>query len=235
MAGNARPLRRVLDVLEVAKGSGELRSGEYVAFCPAHDDRNTPNLHVSEAGEAGGVLLHCFAGCAQDEVLAALEERGVSRRDLFPRDGSGGGGESIPSRKRATLQPHPEKSGANEEKRLHEAAQPSATPAQPCTLETYAEARRLPVRFLRELGLSTVSYMGVKAVRMPYLTGDGQEDAVRLRLALEKAEGATTAFGGARDPSPLPTAYGVSKPPESLATSSSSKARATVTPSGTTA
>lgn len=129
MAGNARPLQRVLDVLEVAKGSGELHSGEYVAFCPAHDDRNTPNLHVSEAGEAGGVLLHCFAGCSQDEVLDALEERGVSRRDLFPRDGSGGGGVSIPPRKHATLQPHPEKPRANEEKRLHEAAQPSATPA----------------------------------------------------------------------------------------------------------
>ena len=55
-----------------------------------------------------------------------------------------------------------------------------------CTLEDYAEAKALPVEFLREIGLSTISYLGSKAVRMPYLKEDGTEGAARLRISLEK-------------------------------------------------
>lgn len=92
------PIERVLEVLEVARGPDA--GNEYWAFCPAHDDRYTPNLHVREA-EDGGVLLHCFAGCSQDEVLAALEERGVSRRDLFAPTEPGG----TPTRGRGGVPP----------------------------------------------------------------------------------------------------------------------------------
>jgi hypothetical protein len=41
----------------------------WMARCPAHDDRN-PSLSISEEG--GKVLLHCFAGCAQRSVIDAL-------------------------------------------------------------------------------------------------------------------------------------------------------------------
>jgi hypothetical protein len=186
-----RPLVRVLEQLRVVTGPDG--KGEYLAFCPAHDDRNTPNLRVRET-EDGGVLLHCFAGCSQDGVLAALEERGVPRRDLFAHVRQGHAGEvgergvSLPPGARATLQPRPEKGDDERQKGLQPPVQPSATPVQrACTLEAYAEAAKLPVEFLRELGLSTISYMGKKAVRIPYLTEDGQEDAVRLRVALEKS------------------------------------------------
>ena len=183
-----RPVEIILRELEVA-GDPDAR-GEYLAFCPAHDDRNTPNLHVGEA-EDGGVLLHCFAGCSQDELLAALEDRGVRKRDLFPQGNdngeAGGRGVPLPPKSRATLQPHPEKGDGMRKKGLQDPVQPSATPLQPCTLEAYAEAKKLPVEYLRELGLSTVGYMGKKAVRMPYLTEDGQEGAVCLRIALEKS------------------------------------------------
>ncbi|ABG04864.1 hypothetical protein Rxyl_1917 [Rubrobacter xylanophilus DSM 9941] len=182
-----RPLERVLVALEAAGGPGA--DGELWAFCPAHDDRNTPNLHVREA-EDGGVLLHCFAGCSQEEVLAALEERGVRRRDLFagPEPGAAGERGAHPApRQRATLQPPPGDGVGVRSEALHPAPQPPATPRRPCTLEAYAEAKGLPVEFLRELGLSTISYMGRKAVRMPYLTEDGREAAVRLRLALERS------------------------------------------------
>jgi hypothetical protein len=181
------PLERVLGALEVAGGPAA-GAGEYWAFCPAHDDRHTPNLHVRKT-EDGGVLLHCFAGCSQEEVLAALEERGVRRRDLFPRTEPGEaerGAHPAPGPS-ATLQPRSKKPGGERREALRPTPQPPATPAQPCTLETYAEAKRLPVEFLREIGLSTVSYMGRKALRVPYLTEDGREAAVRLRLALEKS------------------------------------------------
>ena len=182
----------MLGALKVAEGPDG--RGEHWAFCPAHDDRNTPNLHVREA-EDGGVLLHCFAGCDQDEVLAALEERGVRGRDLFARNGdtqngrnaeAGGRGVHLPPESPATLQPLFANGDKTGETGLHTPAQPDATSLQPCTLEAYAEAKGLPVGFLRELGLSTVGYLGRKAVRVPYLSENGQEGAVRLRLTLEK-------------------------------------------------
>ena len=52
--------------------------------CPAHDDR-TPSLSVSLGRHA--ILLHCFAGCSNEEVIAALARHGIHPRELF--DGSG--------------------------------------------------------------------------------------------------------------------------------------------------
>jgi hypothetical protein len=52
---------------------------DYVAKCPAHDDRS-PSLTVSE-GENGRILLHCFAGC---EALAVLEACGLRWEDVMP-------------------------------------------------------------------------------------------------------------------------------------------------------
>jgi hypothetical protein len=48
-----------------------------MAKCPAHDD-GSPSLSVAE--HDGKILLHCFAGCALDDICAAL---GLSPRDLF--------------------------------------------------------------------------------------------------------------------------------------------------------
>lgn len=53
--------------------------GRWQARCPAHQDRS-PSLSIRE-GADGRVLVHCFAGCALDSILAALK---LSRRDLQP-------------------------------------------------------------------------------------------------------------------------------------------------------
>ena len=53
--------------------------GEWVACCPAHNDRS-PSLAVKQADD-GRILIHCFAGCSVQEVVAA---RGVDLGDLFP-------------------------------------------------------------------------------------------------------------------------------------------------------
>jgi hypothetical protein len=50
------------------------RGGARVVHCPAHDDRE-PSLSIKEEGSK--LLIHCFAGCAQDAVVAALRERGL--------------------------------------------------------------------------------------------------------------------------------------------------------------
>ncbi|MCI0342887.1 MAG: MarR family transcriptional regulator [Planctomycetales bacterium] len=54
-----------------------------------------------------------------------------------------------------------------------------------CTLGAYGEAKRLPLDFLREIGLSDLSLRGRPAVRIPYRSQDGGEAAVRFRIALD--------------------------------------------------
>ena len=39
----------------------------WTALCPAHDDR-TPSLSI-DVGDNGGIVFHCFAGCAQERIL----------------------------------------------------------------------------------------------------------------------------------------------------------------------
>ena len=57
--------------------------------------------------------------------------------------------------------------------------------ADGCTLAKYAEAKRLPISFLRGLGLSEMTYGGSPAVRIPYLDRSRDEIAVQFRVALD--------------------------------------------------
>ncbi|MGQ9689573.1 MAG: hypothetical protein ACUVXF_12440 [Desulfobaccales bacterium] len=47
----------------------------WLTFCPVHDDKN-PSLSVSE-GDGGGILGHCFGGCAQKVVVDELKARNI--------------------------------------------------------------------------------------------------------------------------------------------------------------
>ncbi len=147
----------------LARLHGVRKSGDgWSARCPAHDDRQN-SLSVN-SGDDGRILLHCFAGCRPEGIVAAL---GLEMKDLFPDDSDrrqGVGGLPNPPDGLATLQ----------------------APIG-CTLAAYAAAKRLPEDFLRELGMRDVSYLGRPAIAMPYLDADGAEQAVRFRLALEGA------------------------------------------------
>jgi putative DNA primase/helicase len=79
--GSDRPIDRVLGALEGL----ERHNGYFKALCPAHPDRNTPSLSVTEK-EDGAVLIHCFVCKDQEKVLRALEERGIRRSDLLYED-----------------------------------------------------------------------------------------------------------------------------------------------------
>jgi hypothetical protein len=70
-----RVIDKILERLDGVEDKGSF----YRAFCPAHDDRNTPNLDVTE-GDDGRVLLICRVGCENEDVVAAL---GLEMRDLF--------------------------------------------------------------------------------------------------------------------------------------------------------
>lgn len=54
--------------------------GRWIACCPAHDD-GSPSLSITERDDR--VLIHCFAGCPVDHVVAAV---GLELSDLFPQD-----------------------------------------------------------------------------------------------------------------------------------------------------
>ena len=62
-------------VEEIARVLGGRRVGSrWMARCPAHEDRS-PSLSIGERDSR--VLVHCFAGCEQEVVLASLRARGL--------------------------------------------------------------------------------------------------------------------------------------------------------------
>jgi hypothetical protein len=70
------PVERVLSALHgVRRGD----RGQWIACCPAHDDKK-PSLSVRESAD-GAVLLHCFGGCTVEEIAGALD---LEMHDLFP-------------------------------------------------------------------------------------------------------------------------------------------------------
>jgi hypothetical protein len=51
--------------------------GSYgIALCPAHDNRRTPALSISD-GDGGRLLVKCHAGCAGGDVLRAIGDLGL--------------------------------------------------------------------------------------------------------------------------------------------------------------
>lgn len=106
----------------------ETRGGHWsgskgMARCPAHDD-HTPSLGVTLGGTA--ILFHCFAGCSQADVLAALARDGFAARQLF----GGSSANAVPP------SPCEQKSSANALRLWREARPISGSPAK-----AYLEAR----------------------------------------------------------------------------------------------
>jgi hypothetical protein len=50
----------------------EFSNASLVTHCPAHDDRR-PSLSATVRG--GRLLVHCFSGCPQQDVVLALRAR----------------------------------------------------------------------------------------------------------------------------------------------------------------
>ena len=143
-ANTTSPIEKLLSMLPEARETGT----GWASLCPAHDDQN-PSLSIAEA-EDGTVLLNCFAGCAPEDILAAI---GLGMADLFlPRKLKGGTTGSGPG----------------------------------LTLEEYADTKRLPIDFLRELGIGQIQLQGMPVVRMPYMDANSIVVATRMRLSMSK-------------------------------------------------
>ncbi len=61
------------------EGVRQVGPDRWAARCPAHEDRS-PSLSI-RATDDGKTLLHCFVGCAPDDILAAV---GLAWKDLYP-------------------------------------------------------------------------------------------------------------------------------------------------------
>ena len=69
-------MNALIDRLDGVKARGK---GQWIARCPAHDDRD-PSLAIREEQD-GRILIKCFAGCSPEDVMTSV---GLSLSDLFP-------------------------------------------------------------------------------------------------------------------------------------------------------
>jgi len=162
-------VKRFLALLDDVRDSG----AGWSARCPAHDDGHA-SLSVAE-GDDGRVLVTCHAGCSTEHVVRAI---GWSMADLFDRR------RSPASSATARRQLAAVSTGAGR-------TVPDKTPAQReprkgLTLAEYAEAKKLPLEFLQDLGLIQFTYLGKPAVKMPYRNQEGAEAQARFRISMQK-------------------------------------------------
>ncbi len=150
-----------------------------MTHCPAHSDR-IPSLSL-EDGPDGRVLVHCFAGCSQEAVIAALQKRG-----LWPGVGEGG---AYPSVTPVTVLPPPPDPAPHEGKTSQKGVTPpvadNAAVDTGLTTEALARAKKLPLEFLKAQGLCDFRGQGQPSVRIPYADIEGNVAAVRFRLSLD--------------------------------------------------
>lgn len=160
------------------------KPGTWTGVCPVHQhgDRQ-PSLSV-KIGDDGVILLNCFGGCTFEEVCSALDAKPAQLMGTRAR-----GGIPYPPKGTATLQ-HPAQDASEgnvEREPLHSA---ECTPEQHCnsgglTIRQYAEAKKLPLSLLGELGLYEITLNGKRAVAIPYQDASGTTAAVRFRLSLD--------------------------------------------------
>ncbi|MBW1954079.1 MAG: hypothetical protein JRI66_13570 [Deltaproteobacteria bacterium] len=152
----------------------------FLTWCPAHADDKTPSLSLSMTAD-GKLLVKCFAGCPQEAVIAALKERG-----LWPGAKHMWGNKSIGKRRNSETPP-----SKYAKKQKNRCLTPGETPVKHLkhpeaglTLKELAEAKNLPLDFLKGLGLSDLKVKGQPRVVIPYMNQGGEVAAVRYRLSL---------------------------------------------------
>ena len=168
------PVELVLGRLERVRRSGD----GWAARCPSHEDQH-PSLSIG-VGDDGRVLLRCFGGCSAEKIVQAL---GLELSDLFPNTRTISGDTSA-TPQHGSAKPHSSTDfgvAGGGVAPLH--ADQGGLRA--CTLAAYAEAKGLPLDFLRGLHLTDAKYAGAEAIRIPYVNAEGEEQAVRFRIAID--------------------------------------------------
>ena len=71
--------RQAPDFLSLLTDVKDRGNGNYLACCPAHEDKS-PSLSV-KVDTDGTVLVHCFGGCSAQQIVESV---GLELKDLFP-------------------------------------------------------------------------------------------------------------------------------------------------------
>lgn len=66
------------DILNLLQKPKRQSDGSFLAYCPAHADKKTLSLHVSQKEDR--ILLKCFAGCTPQSICESLK---IEMSDLF--------------------------------------------------------------------------------------------------------------------------------------------------------
>lgn len=177
-------VERVLAGLEKVRPNGD----GWTARCPSHEDRN-PSLSVTE-GDDARCLVHCFAGCRFEEIVAAL---GLRPGELFAGSPSNGArprplSKQGPPATRLPTDALETVERLSRRKRSREGRPELAldTSRRSLTLQEYADAFRLDPAFLSRLGVRTgTDPTGRALVEIPYRDPAGCVVAVRRRHALD--------------------------------------------------
>jgi len=157
--------------------------GTATALCPVPAHRDTTASLSIKVGDDNVILLKCFGGCTFEQICSAL---GIRPAQLMGRRG---GGVSRPPKGAASLQHLPENaSEANlrqEPLQADDCIPQQDRTASGLTIRQYAEAKKLPLSLLGELGLYEFTLNGKRVVAIPYQDATGTTVAVRFRLSLD--------------------------------------------------
>ena len=131
--------------------------------CPAHAD-STPSLSVTEKN--GKILVKCFGGCSQDQVIAALKNK--------------------------RLWPSSDGNHSKKEKRNKSSGKGRNTATPPgLTLEELAKAKGFQLdgpMGLKAWGVAQATQRGATVVNIAYMNEAGEVAAVRRRHSLSGAQ-----------------------------------------------
>lgn len=121
---------------------GRWHGGYGLVMCPTHDDGHTPGLKITDdERKVDGIDLHCFAGCAWQDVKSALRERG-----LLPEvSGSTRPSNHTPRYRKARPNPPSPKVNDDTRQRIAQAREiwRRSEPATGTKVETYLRARAI--------------------------------------------------------------------------------------------
>jgi len=172
MTGN-RP-RNIEDILARLSNVKPAGLGRWTADCesPGH---KTPANHLSITDAGDKALVTCQGGRHSYQDIC----RALGFTSLTYSDKGIGGAVAIGKARYSVTPPS---------NRIQNTVTPPllqpVIPVTGVTLQTLAEAKRLPVDFLKSLGVSDFKYSGQPSVKISYYSEDGTESAVRFRLAL---------------------------------------------------
>lgn len=76
-----QPRLSLKQIAEALGGASEMQNGSFAALCPCHDDK-IPSFSLAQSDE-GKLLVHCHAGCSQEQLISALK-----KRQLWPTNAS---------------------------------------------------------------------------------------------------------------------------------------------------